>query len=152
MEKSVKKKIEKIAGEFIKKTSFDISCDIKDGENGVIALQFKTEDPDVLIGEAGQTLWEIQMILSRIIKKQIGMDTVIDLDINEYKQNKLRYLKEIAKEAADRVALMKREEILPAMPAFERRVVHTELALRSDVKTESIGEGYQRRVVIAPAD
>ena len=33
------------------------------------------------------------------------------------------------------------------MNAYERRLVHTELATRPDVKTESIGEGSERHIV-----
>ncbi|MST04322.1 MAG: hypothetical protein EXS49_02020, partial [Candidatus Pacebacteria bacterium] len=44
----------------------------------------------------------------------------------------------------------KSEVRLPAMNAYERRIVHTELAVRPDVKTESSGEGRERCVVIRP--
>jgi predicted RNA-binding protein Jag len=36
------------------------------------------------------------------------------------------------------------------MNAFERRIIHAELSKRSDVKTESVGEGEERRVAIKP--
>ena len=93
----------------------------------------------------------MQMLLARIMKKQIDQDIKFEIDINQYKQSKNNYLKQMAAEIADRVALLKREEPLPAMNSYERRVVHMELSLREDVATESIGEGEERRVVIKPA-
>ena len=36
------------------------------------------------------------------------------------------------------------------MSAFERRVVHAELASRADVETESIGQEPERSVIIKP--
>ncbi|GAH78291.1 unnamed protein product [marine sediment metagenome] len=36
------------------------------------------------------------------------------------------------------------------MPAYERRIIHLELAERDDVTTESIGEEPERRVIIRP--
>jgi spoIIIJ-associated protein len=36
------------------------------------------------------------------------------------------------------------------MSAYERRIIHLELAGRSDVTTESIGEEPERKVVIKP--
>jgi len=38
------------------------------------------------------------------------------------------------------------------MSPYERRIVHMELAKNESVKTESIGDGEDRRVVIKPAD
>jgi len=56
----------------------------------------------------------------------------------------------LAKEIADEVALTKKEKILPPMPAYERRIIHLELAQRPDVTTQSIGQEPERRVVIKP--
>ena len=45
---------------------------------------------------------------------------------------------------------MRREFIaLEAMPPNERRIVHIALADSTDISTESIGEGDERRVVIS---
>jgi len=59
-------------------------------------------------------------------------------------------LKELAKSVADEVALTKKERILEPMSAYERRIIHLELASRPDVTTESIGKEPKRRVVIKP--
>ncbi|PJA84129.1 MAG: hypothetical protein CO145_02195, partial [Candidatus Nealsonbacteria bacterium CG_4_9_14_3_um_filter_37_13] len=69
---------------------------------------------------------------------------------NGYKKKKLDYLKELARSLADEVALTKKEKNLPPMAAYERRIIHLELAGRSDVTTESIGEEPERRVVVRP--
>jgi spoIIIJ-associated protein len=41
---------------------------------------------------------------------------------------------------------------LRPMSPYERRLVHMELAENEKIKTESTGEGEDRRVVIKPAD
>jgi len=56
----------------------------------------------------------------------------------------------MARGLADEVVLTKKEKILPAMPAYERRIIHLELASRSDVTTESIGKEPDRQIVIRP--
>jgi spoIIIJ-associated protein len=113
-------------------------------------INFKTEDPDVLIGEKGEILLEIQYLLKLILKRKIKEKFYIDLDINDYKKKKITYLKSLAREIADEVALTKKEKILPPMSAYERRIIHLELAQRTDVTTQSIGEEPERRVVIKP--
>ena len=163
MDKKIKNKIEKILQKFAEKTTFDISFELKEFPDPRSAIasaaasqgwlaEIKTSEPEILIGEYGQTLFEIQMLLSRIVRKQINETIKLDIDINQYKYNKNKYLKELAGEIADRVALLKREEPLPVMNSYERRVIHLELALREDVATESMGDGEGRRVVVKPAN
>jgi spoIIIJ-associated protein len=61
-------------------------------------------------------------------------------------------LRELARKAAREAVLKKKPVELPAMNAYERRVVHSELALRPDVMTESSGEEPNRRVVVKPLE
>jgi spoIIIJ-associated protein len=108
------------------------------------------KEPQVLIGERGQTLLDLQHLLSAMLRKKIESKFFLDLDINDYKKKKMEYLKELARSTADEVALTKKEKALPAMPAYERRIIHMELAGRGNVTTESIGEDPDRRLVIKP--
>jgi len=57
---------------------------------------------------------------------------------------------ELAKAAARKSLAEKKEISLPPMNAYERRIVHLELSSRPDIKTESIGEGRERYIVIRP--
>ena len=116
----------------------------------VVNLNITIEEPQILIGEKGQTLLEIQRILRAIATKKIKKIFYLNLDINKYKQSKIEYLKKISKELADEVSLTKEEKALSPMPAYERRVIHAELTQRLDVITESQGEGINRHIVIKP--
>lgn len=78
----------------------------------------------------------------------VGKGEVFILDINNYRRERERLISELAKAAARKVLLNREQVELPAMNGYERRLVHLELASRPDVKTESIGEGSERRVVI----
>ena len=143
--------IKKIVNEFFEKTSFEVKTEILNLQDKTIPIKIKTEEPRVLIGQNGQTLADIQHLLKAILSHQITEQFYLDLDINDYKKKKIEYLKQTAKELADDVSLTKKEKMLDPMPSFERRVIHLELANRNDVKTESIGEGMDRRVVIRSA-
>ena len=72
------------------------------------------------------------------------------VDVNNYRKERERLILELAKAAAQKAIAIKGEVRLPAMNAYERRLVHMELSMRPDVKTESIGEGHDRGVVIKP--
>ena len=122
----------------------------KDSEEPTVQVGLKVEEPKMLIGEGGQTLFDIQHILKLMIRKKIAEPFYLSLDINEYKKTKEDYLRDLAQTTADEVILLKKPKELPSMPASERRVIHMALADRSDIDSESIGEGLERRVVIQP--
>ena len=59
-------------------------------------------------------------------------------------------LKDIAYAAVQRVEETNRKVQLKPMNSVERRIIHTTLASEPNIHTYSIGEGQDRRVVIAP--
>lgn len=164
------KKIEDTVEEFFNKTTMVVSSievslpsvknDFQDGKDRaeeqpegypeVVDLDIKLDEPQILIGQQGQTLFEIQRLLRMILNKKLQRAFYFNLDINGYKKQKIEYLKDIAKDLADQVSLTKEEKILSPMSAYERRVIHSELSQRADVVTESMGDGPDRRVVIKP--
>ena len=143
--------IKKTIKEFFEKTTFNVEVEILPEKEGTIPIFLKTEEPQILIGEGGQTLTEIQHLLKAILRRKITEMFYIDLDINDYKKQKKEYLKELAISTADEVALSKKQKELPPMSAYERRIIHMELAERGNVVTESFGEGEERRIVIKPS-
>jgi len=140
--------IKEITETFFQKTTIPFEMVIPDPKEETLSIDLKVEEPRILIGERGQTLLEIQHLLKVILRKKIEERFFVDLDINNYKKKKIEYLKELAHAAADEVSLTRREKILSPMPAYERRVIHLELAEREDVTTESIGQEPKRRVVV----
>jgi spoIIIJ-associated protein len=142
----VKKTIE----EFFKKSTFNVIIESLSEKDITFFINIKTEDPQILIGEGGQSLNEIQYLLKKILKKKIKDFFYFDIDINNYKKKKKEYLKEMIYFEADEVVLSKKEKELAPMPAYERRMVHLILAERKDVITESVGQGMERRIKIKP--
>ena len=144
------KKIKEIVKEFFDKMTIEAQIDFLPPKEETLPINLKVENPQILIGEKGQTLFEIQHLLKAILKREIQENFYIDLDINDYKKKKIEYLKGLARSIADEVALTKKERALFPMPAYERRIVHLEIAERKDVASESIGQEPERRVVIRP--
>ena len=84
----------------------------------------------------------------RLMAKQVNHEPVI-VDINNYRREREELIVKLAKAAARKAALTGEEVSLPAMNAYERRLIHTELAMRPDVTTESMGT-ITRYVVVKP--
>jgi len=145
-------KIKKETEEFFRRMAFEVEIEFLPQKEQTLPINIKTPEPQILIGEGGQTLAEIQHLLKIILRRKIIKEPFyIDLDVSDYKKKKNEYLRELAREAADEVSLSRKEKILPAMSAYERRIVHLELAGRQDIKTESLGREPERRIVIKPA-
>jgi predicted RNA-binding protein Jag len=88
--------------------------------------------------------------LANLLAKKHGLEENIFVDINNYRKERENLIVELAKAAARKVLLTRQEVKLPAMNAYERRLVHVELSARPDIKSESYGEGPDRCVVIRP--
>ncbi len=149
----IEKQAESIIKEFFKKTSFEVEIRINGIEKNTISVVAELENPQALIGEGGKTLFSIQHLLNKLLRRKLQDDKeifYIDLDINDYKKKKNDFLKELARTSADEVSLSGKEKELRPMPAHDRRIIHLELQERTDIKTESIGQGVQRRIVIKP--
>ncbi len=154
-------KIKQIIEEFFRKTTFEVEIESLSQNESTLSISLKTAEPQILIGEGGQTLFEIQHILRSILRRKIveqdelGIEKqaenfYLDLDINNYKKKKAEYLRDLARNAADDVSLTKKERVLSSMSAYERRIIHMELADRSDVVTESLGEEPERKIIVKP--
>ncbi len=143
-------KIKEIIQEFFERMTIPVEIEIKPFKEQTLAANIEMEDPQILIGEGGQTLLEAQRLLKIILRRKIDKAFYLDLDINGYKKKKIEYLKQLARSVADDVALNKKEKVLPPMPAYERRIVHLELADRENIATESVGQEPERKVVIRP--
>lgn len=143
-------KIKEVTERFFKKMGLEMEIEIQLPRDLTFPIKIRTEEARILIGEKGKTLMDIQHLLKIILKKSIKKPFYIDVDINNYKRKKIDYLKETARLVADEVSLSKEEKVLDSMSAYERRIIHMELAGRSDVVTESIGREPERKIIIKP--
>jgi len=151
LKKINEKKIKKFIEEFFRKTSFEVDIKIEPMSDSTIPVLVTMEDPQILIGENGKTLFCFLYLLKKILRRSFEGEFYIDLDINDYKRKKLNYLKELAQSYADDVAFSRKEKELKPMSAYERRIIHLELKDRSDVVTESVGQEPERKIIIKPA-
>lgn len=145
MEEEIKKVLEKILNFF---EINDFSLDF-DKEDDAVRVNLRLENAGFLIGADGEHLRDLEHILRAMLQRQ-NYEKRIVLDINNYRRGREEFLKEIAKETAHKVKLTKKPVKLPAMNAYERRIIHMELATHPDVATESVGVEPERYLVVKP--
>lgn len=112
---------------------------------GQTVFQIKTTDSAKLIGSRGDTIRS----LNHIVKKAFeSTDTKFLVDVNGYRTKKIDELKQTAQLLAQRARSLKYNVEMTPMSSYERMIVHAALTDEPNIKTESLGEGRDRRVVI----
>jgi len=117
-----------------------------------VVLNMTGADLAILIGRQGETLNALQLIVGVIANRAAAGRARIVLDAEGYRERRAEALRQRAHEVARQVKETGREALLESLLAFERRVIHLELAEDPDVYTYSEGEGEDRALVISPRD
>lgn len=157
MEKTanIKEIIKETVEELVSGMGFSSEVEIKEqsGEaEETIVCNVKTADSSFLIGQYGVNLQSLQHIARLLVRKKTDEKTNFTVDVNSYREEKNTSLEKMAEELAGQAIREKKAVALRPMSPYERRLVHLVLSKNSRVKTESIGEGEERKVVISPAD
>ena len=109
-------------------------------------------DRELLLERGAELLHAIEHLALRALRLEPPWQDKLLLDSGGYRALRIEELKMTARVAAERVQSSRQPFKLNPMSARERRIVHIALQEFPGVRTESIGVGEQRQVVIHPAD
>ena len=140
-------KLDEILKNIFAITNEQVNYEIKRNENQ-INLIIKGDEMKHLIGYKGRTIEAFQSLLNSMLQREDEEYAKVFVEINDYKKKKEEKLKKLANKMAANCVKFRRPIRLEPMSAYERLIIHRELADRTDVETESIGEEPRRRVVI----
>ena len=115
-----------------------------------LQLNVKGDDLGILIGRRGQTLGALEYVTKLMVVQRMKTWLPLTVDVAGYKKHRHESLQKLALYLAEQVKSKHRAMPMEPMPADERRVIHLALADHPDVRTESMGEGENRKVVILP--
>jgi spoIIIJ-associated protein len=104
----------------------------------------------VLIGKRGQTLESIQYLLEKMINKKNANRIRIVVDVEGYLEKRRENLQQMASRMAEKAKRIKKPVTIGQMNAHDRRIIHIYLKDESGVRTQSIGDGYFRKLMIFP--
>ena len=109
-------------------------------------------DRELLLERGAELLHAIEHLALRALRLEPPWQDKLLLDSGGYRALRIEELRMTARVAAERVQSSRLPFKLNPMSARERRIVHIALQEFPGVRTESIGVGEQRQVVIQPAD
>ncbi len=115
-------------------------------------VNIRTRHADaILIGKKGETLWALQYIITRLMKR-FHPNLKILIDVSGYRMRRTNFLKKKAEAIARIVLQTGREMALDPLTKREQQIVETKLSEIKGVKLYSIGKGASKNVIIAPND
>lgn len=114
----------------------------------IIKILIETNHNSVLIGKNGASLQSLNDLTKLAVSSKFQKKFKILLDIGDYKDKKYFRVISIAKRAAKEVSKTHIDVTLDPMTPDERKKVHNALSTRKNIKTESVGDGKNRRIIV----
>lgn len=143
-----KGKIEKFLKEFTEKLANGTFYQVEIKEK-CLYISINGENVGNLIGYRGEALYALENILKAIANKDSENRVIVRLDIENYKEKRIKTLQEVANKKAKIVERTGKIITLEPMQAYERKIIHSFLQENPKVETRSIGQEPRRRIVIS---
>jgi len=105
----------------------------------------------ILIGKKGETLWSLQYLLLRLLKR-FHPNLKILVDVGGYRIRRNKFLKKKAEAIAQIVLRTGREMALDPLTKREQLIVEHRLTKIKGIKVYTIGKGANTNLIIAPGD
>ena len=113
-----------------------------------INIKMYSDNNKILIGKEGQTLKALQTVIRQHIFKEIKAYPYILLDVENYKEKKIKNLEYLTKKLAKEVLKTKQTIKMDNMNSYERRIAHNILTKFDGLTSASEGEEPNRHIVI----
>ncbi len=118
-------------------------------EDGVMSVELSGPSMGNVIGKRGETLDALQHLTSLVVNRGDLEFVKISVDAENYREKRNQALEALALKMANKVVRTGRNTTLEPMNAYERRIIHATLQSNNDVTTYSVGQGINRKVVVA---
>lgn len=124
--------------------SYNVNC-----EDRMVQVELSGDDLGLVLCRNGELLDAFQNILIQA-SKRVDWDGKINVDADDFRRKLRQKLQRMARKTAEKVKRDGKPQKLEYMPPHLRKIVHLSLAKSKDVMTHSEGDGYLKKVIIAP--
>ena len=119
---------------------------VQKGEATIIRLD--GEKLGALIGRRGETMESLSYLASLVANRLEGDYIKLGLDVAGYRDKRESDLTALAQRIGAKVRKTGRSFAMEPMNPYERRIIHSAIGKMEGIRSESKGEGRDRRVVI----
>jgi spoIIIJ-associated protein len=122
------------------------------GGDAEVLADLDGKDKEILLERGAEVLKAFEHLAFRALRLEPAYHEKVHIDSGGYRALRFEELRMTARVAAERVQTSRQPFRLNPMSSRERRIVHLALKDMTGVRTESVGVGEERQVVIHPAD
>jgi spoIIIJ-associated protein len=119
-------------------------------KEGNLYLEIKGDQEGILIGKHGRTLESLQMLINRMVNKQLKSSMRVLIDIDDYRKRRVDRMAKMAQRLGEKAKRTGHSLTVGPLNAHDRRIIHITLKEDPSLKTESLGEGELKKVKIIP--
>jgi spoIIIJ-associated protein len=123
-----------------------------DFENPDLIVRFGGSDVELLLANKAELLLALEHLTMETLGLSPEEHSRVCFDANDYRILRIEELRMSALTAAERVKKSHQPFHFSPMNSRERRILHLALRNETEVRSESVGEGPIRQVVVVPAD
>jgi spoIIIJ-associated protein len=134
----------------LRSSNLKLKASAEPSDNG-FKVQVRGDDVAILLGHNAEVLDALEYLGNRVLTKAKDEETRVNFDSGNYRARREKELQLMAEKAAEKVRLSKIPFTFDPMNSNERRIMHLALSQDSSVRTESTGNGENRKVTIYPA-
>jgi spoIIIJ-associated protein len=117
---------------------------------GNVCIDITGDKDGILIGRHGRTLEALQVLVNRMVNRRTKEPVRIVVDIDGYRTRRADSLARMAARVGDRVKTTGKPMTIGPFNAHDRRIIHIALKEEPSLRTESIGEGFIKKISIIP--
>ncbi len=156
---SLRPKLDSFLPSLLDHAGFDLSYQLKapenphpEVENPEVTVQFSGSDVELLLANRAELLLALEHLSMEAMHLPPEDHSLISFDANDYRLLRIEELRMSALAAAEKVKRTRVPFHFNPMTSRERRVIHLALRNEKELRSESVGVGPARAVVIIPAD
>lgn len=139
---------EKFLTELVTDLRFDLNVSSAWTDEGCL-LNLSGEDVPFLLNENGEMLDAFEVLLFQVYGREIDRTQRFVCDADGFRQTRKAELQAMARFAAQNVRKNGTPFTFGRLNATERRIIHLTLQEESDLSTESVGVGRDRRLQVS---
>ncbi len=121
-------------------------------ENPELVVDFIGDDAEMLLENKAELLLALEHLTMEMLRVPPEDHSLICFDTSDYRRLRIEELRMSAAAAADRVKTSGQPFLFSSMNSRERRILHLALREETTLRSESMGVGSQRQVVVLPLD
>ncbi len=101
------------------------------------------------IGYRGKTLNALQTLLTAILASNFQQYARVYVNVGKYKEERKQQLEALAEKISKNVKATKKKITLEPMSSYERKIIHNYISKEENLKSESVGEEPNRKIVVS---